>query len=250
MTDARTGTRTTIVTGVSRGLGAALFDRLHAAGDRLVGIGRRFNDRQRELAAAGDRVVLREADLARPATLPDADELAGLLAGADHAVLIHNAAVVEPIGAVGALPADRLAEAVTVNLTAPMLLTDAFLAAAPTDLPVTILFVSSGAAHRIIDGWSAYCATKRGGEAFFEAVAAQLADRPGARVASVNPGVMDTGMQAAIRAVARGGAWFPERERFLGLHQRGELPDPAQVAERIVTEHLAVHGVTPPVTRQ
>ncbi len=239
MTNARTATRTTIITGVSRGLGAALFDRLHTAGDRLVGLGRRFTDRQRELAStAPERVRLREADLTRPATLPDADELAGWVTDTDHAVLIHNAAVVEPIGAVGTLSSARLAEAVTVNLAAPMLLTNTFLAAVPAQTRVTILFISSGAAHRIIDGWSAYCATKRGGEAFFEAVAAQLADRPGARVVNVNPGVMDTDMQAVIREVARSGAWFPDRDRYLGLHERGELPHPGQVAERIIAEHL------------
>ena len=71
---------------------------------------------------------LHEANLAHAATLPTAAELADALADTGHAVLIHNAAVVAPIGAVGTLPPEQLADAVTVNLTAPMLLTNAFLA--------------------------------------------------------------------------------------------------------------------------
>ena len=205
----------------------------------MVGIGRSFTTAQLQLAEAEpNRVVLRQADLTQPTTLPAGAELTGLLAGTEHAVLIHNAAVVEPIGAVGTLLPEQLIDAVAVNLTAPMLLTNAFLAAAPVDLPVTILFISSGAAHRVIDGWSVYGSTKRGGEAFFEAIAAQLADRPGARVVNVNPGVMDTGMQAAIREAAASDAWFPDADRYVGLYERGELPAPDQVAERIIAEHL------------
>ena len=239
MSEQHTKVRTTILTGVSRGLGAALFDRLDAAGDRLIGLGRRFTSAQQQRAASDpERVMLRRADLAQPTTLPAAAERVEALAGTDHAVLIHHAAVVGPIGAVGSLPPEPLADAVTVNLTAPMLLTNAFLAAVPAEAAATVLFISSGAAHRIIGGWSVYSATKRGGEMFVEAVAAQLARRPRTRVTSVNPGVMDTDMQAALRDAAREGVWFPDADRYLALHEQGQLPHPDQVAARIIEEHL------------
>lgn len=227
--------RVSLITGVSRGLGAALCDQLYAAGDCVVGIGRSFTAAQRE--QAGERLVLRQAELSHPETLPAQTELAGLLAGATTAALIHNAAVVTPIGALGALPPAEVSSAVAVNLTAPMLLTNAFLGALPPELPATVLFVSSGAAHRPVAGWSVYGASKRGGEAFFEAVAEQVGDRP-VTVASVNPGVMDTGMQQAIREVAAGDDWFPEGDRFLSLHDHGDLPDPANVAAALIAEYL------------
>src|SRR5690606_6823056 len=197
----------------------------------------------RELAAAEpERVVLHRADLSDPTSLPDADWFRAVLADRGHATLIHNAALVEPIGAVGELPASLVAAAVTVNLTAPMLLTNAFLGGLPAGASGTILFLSSGAAHRRIDGWATYSATKRAGESFFDHVAAQLADRtPPVTVTSLNPGVMDTGMQAAIRRNA-GVSWFPDADQFVGLHQRGELPDPAEVARRLVAEHLSGAG--------
>lgn len=226
--------RTVVLTGVSRGLGAALFDQLALRGDRILALGRSFTGAQRALATAEpDRIRLRAAELAA-LEMPSAGELAAALNGADHAVLVHNAAAIEPIGAVGELPPERIAAAVTVNLTAPMLLTNAFLAALPDTARATVLFVSSGAAKRVVEGWSVYCATKAGGEMFFDALARQD-DR--LTVANVNPGVMDTGMQATIRDAA-GHAYFPDADRFLGLHRRGALADPAEVAAKIIEAHL------------
>jgi NAD(P)-dependent dehydrogenase (short-subunit alcohol dehydrogenase family) len=222
--------RTIVITGVSRGLGAALFDVLAGRGDRLLAIGRTFTAEQERLARAeSDRIRLLPADLADAARLPTAADLRPVLAGATEVVLIHNAAVVEPIGAVGTLPAAALAGAVAVNLTAPMLLTNALLGA--TAPAVRILFVSSGAARRPPAGWAVYSTTKRAAEVFFEALAAE---HPALAVVSVNPGMMDTGMQADIRAAS-----FPERARFVSRYEEGELPAPAAVARRIVAEHLS-----------
>src|SRR5690348_1643826 len=68
--------RCVVLTGVSRGLGAALFAELAGRGDRIFAIGRHFADEQRTLAAAEpDRITLHEADLADPGTLPDAGTL-------------------------------------------------------------------------------------------------------------------------------------------------------------------------------
>jgi NAD(P)-dependent dehydrogenase (short-subunit alcohol dehydrogenase family) len=238
--------RTAVITGVSRGLGAALFDQLHARGDRVVAIGRRFTAEQEELAVAEPhRVVLRTADLARPESAPRAPELREWLAGSTFVALVHNAATVQPIGAIGALPSAAVVAAVSANLTAPMLLSNAFLAALPDGVPATVLFLSSGAAHRVIGGWAVYGATKRGGEAFFEALADQVAAAgPGARVrvVSVNPGVMDTGMQASIRDAATRSDYFPEADRFLRLHRDGDLADPASVARALVSAHLSPSG--------
>jgi NAD(P)-dependent dehydrogenase (short-subunit alcohol dehydrogenase family) len=236
--------RSVVLTGVSRGLGAALFDHLADRGDRIFAIGRRFTEEQLALAAAEpNRITLDEAELADPTTLPLPDRLRDFLRGGgsqsgdDESVLIHNAGMVEPIGPIGELRDTAIVTAAGVNLIAPMLLTDAFMAARPERAATRVLFVSSGAAHRVIEGWSVYSATKRGAEMFFDALAVE---HPDVYVANVNPGVMDTGMQTAIR-----GAEFPDRERFVGLHERGELPDPAEVARRIIEEH-----VDRPITRE
>jgi benzil reductase ((S)-benzoin forming) len=220
--------RSVVLTGISRGLGAALFAELVGGGDRVYGIGRRFTDEQVALAAAEpSRIRLYQAELADPTTLSGD----GSPGGSDESVLIHNAGVVEPVGPIGQLPEAAVVTAVGVNLTAPMLLTNAFISARPlTGARTRVLFISSGAAHRVIDGWSVYSATKRGGEWFHGVLAAE---HPDVYVANINPGVMDTGMQDALRS-----ADFPDRDRFVGLHERGELPDPAAVARGIIDEHL------------
>jgi benzil reductase ((S)-benzoin forming) len=224
--------RSVVLTGVSRGLGAELFAQFVASGDRVLGIGQQFTPEQRLLSVTEpDRVRLLTADLSDPAEIPTAKVLADFLRVGD-AVLVNNAGVVDPIGPIGSLDPAATVDAVNVNLVAPMLLTNAFLEARRG--PVRILFISSGAAHRAVPGWGTYCATKAGAEMFFEVLESEVADDPTVGVARVDPGVMDTDMQAAVRA-----ADFPERERYAELHRRGQLPDPAAVARRIIAGNLS-----------
>jgi NAD(P)-dependent dehydrogenase (short-subunit alcohol dehydrogenase family) len=237
--------RSVIITGVSSGLGAALFDEFLASGDRLLALGRRFSDAQHAAERAEpQRVRLRQVDLAFPASLPAAAEIASFVHDATEVVVVHNAGVIEPVGAIGALPADEIERAVAVNLTAPMLLTNAVLGsgllragdAAPRT--ITVLYVSSGAAHRQIGGWSVYAATKRAGEAFVEALAAQHAGDSRIRAAVVQPGVVDTPMQQRLREYAAQDVYFPERDRFVALHQQGELVPPVDAARRVIADYL------------
>jgi NAD(P)-dependent dehydrogenase (short-subunit alcohol dehydrogenase family) len=230
--------RSVIVTGVSRGIGAALFDEFLAAGDRILALGRHFTPRQ-EAAQRSDpkRVRLRPVDLSYIASLPHAREFAPFVQDASQVVLVHNAAVVDPVGAIGTLVAGEIQHAVAVNLTAPLVLTNEVLAAAG-DRPVTVLYISTGATKRHLGGWAVYSATKLGAEFFTEALAEQVRDNPGVRVAVVQPGVVDTDMQARLRQHAASGVYFPDRESFVGLHERGELADPAAVARQILADHL------------
>lgn len=227
--------RSVIITGVSQGLGAALMDEVYRQGDRVVAVGRRFTAHQHALASADqDRVSLLEADLSDPAALPSVETLSTLLG--DRVAVVHNAGLIGPIGALGSLEPDRIAGTVAVNLLAPMLLTNTVLAACPGVQDLRILFVSSGAAYRVKEGLATYCATKAGGEMFFRALAAQVADDSRYDVRVVDPGIMDTGMQATIRSAPTG--YLPERPRYVDMYERGEIPGPGLVARRIVAEHL------------
>jgi benzil reductase ((S)-benzoin forming) len=237
--------RSVVLTGVSRGLGAALFDEFYAAGDRVLALGRRFTETQQAAARAEpERIRLRTTELTDPASLPDAAELAAFLDGGGSAevVVVHNAAVFEPFGPIGALSPEHVAATVAVNLTAPMLLTNALFARDPigreSRRPVTVLFLSSSAAHRISGGRSVYASTKRAGETFFASLDDERSPDPKVRVVIVDPGIMDTEMQVGVREHARADAYFPGRERFLERYERGELPSPPDVARKIIAEHL------------
>lgn len=229
--------RAVVLTGASRGLGAALFDLLYARGDRILALARTFSTAQARTAAGNaSRVVLRPADLASAGQVPDEAYLAAFIDRAPEVALIHNAATIEPIGAVGRLAAAQVTTAVGLNLLAPMLLTNAFLAAVgPGSRRVRILFITSGSARRAKPGTAAYCATKAGAEMFFETVAAELSADPRYTLVTVDPGAMDTDMQAVIRETT---SYFPDRQRLAERAAAGDLPDPATVARGIMEKHL------------
>jgi hypothetical protein len=93
-----------------------------------------------------------------------------------------------------------------------------------------ILHISSGAASSAYPGWSVYCASKAALDHHARAV--QLDAQAGVRICSLAPGVIDTDMQAQIRATPT--ERFPLRQRFVDLKRQGGLAAPADCAARIV----------------
>jgi len=63
----------------------------------------------------------------------------------------------------------------------------------------TIITVSSGAAHRALEGWSAYCASKAGAAMLTESAHLEGAAQ-GLRVMGLSPGTVATDMQHQIKA--------------------------------------------------
>ena len=84
-----------------------------------------------------------------------------------------------------------------------------------------------------------YGSTKRAGEMFFESLDDERSPDSKVRVVIVDPGIMDTDMQANVREHARQDLYFPGRERFVDRYDRGELPSPVEVARKIIAEHLS-----------
>lgn len=223
--------RLALISGGSRGLGAALSTRYRDAGWEVVAFSRS--------GKGAGHVAL---DLARP------DEAARALAGAlaplaerpwHEVVAINNAARLGPVGPLtGKGDLDILAN-IDLNVAGGIVfMTRVLRAFAAHDCEKTLVNISSGAAQRAFHGWSLYCAAKAGLERFVECVALeQRALAHPFRVVNISPGVVDTGMQAEIRG--SGDADFPDRERFVGLKEDGVLQAPADVAgviARIVAE--------------
>ncbi|VXB85134.1 Short-chain dehydrogenase/reductase SDR [Burkholderia sp. 8Y] len=220
-----------IVTGHTRGLGAALTDTLLSrdadvlaiSRQRNVGLAARYPGRLHE-------VELDLADLpALGAWLADG-ALGRFLAGAERALLINNAGMLAPVGPLADQDAGAVARAVSVNVAAPLMLAAAFAAASAHAADRRVLHVSSGAARNAYPGWSIYCATKAALDHHARAVA--LDDNGGLRICSVAPGVVDTDMQAEIRGTELGR--FPLRERFDALKREGHLATPEQSAGKLV----------------
>jgi NAD(P)-dependent dehydrogenase (short-subunit alcohol dehydrogenase family) len=93
-----------------------------------------------------------------------------------------------------------------------------------------ILHVSSGAARSAYPGWSVYCATKAALDHHARAVV--MDNMRALRICSLAPGVVDTDMQAELRAT--GLERFPIRERFDNLKRSGQLTSPEACAQRLV----------------
>lgn len=231
-------TSLTIVTGSSRGLGAALVAQLLQPGHALLGIARSHNTAlQAQADAAGAPLTQWTADLADPQ--PVAARLAQWLAGFDgaalaSATLVNNAGVVGLPATLGQVPAATLSLALRAGLEAPLLLTGAFLAATSGWAGVRkVLNISSGLGRRAMAGSAAYCAAKAGMDHFSRAVALEEAARPnGARIVSLAPGVIDTDMQAELRGADA--AAFPEQARFAALHAQGQLTSAADCARTLL----------------
>jgi len=185
--------RTIVITGASAGIGAAVARRFAAEGGRVV------------LAARGraalDRLVgeIEEAGgvaLAVPTDVSDLRAAQGLLDQAAQAfggidVLVNNAGA-QARGPVEHYSADELARVVTINLTAPIVLSRLALPYLRRSSAPAIVNVASLAGRVPLAHEAVYSATKFGLRTFSFALAEELAGT-GIKVAVVSPGPVDTG---------------------------------------------------------
>jgi len=154
-----------ILTGASRGLGAALARALLDAGVRLTTLARSHNDALAVYARVRGATLRQiQADLADPAAASKAAiaVCSALPTDAQRCWLINNAGTLAPVARTDALDDGlAMAAAFNLNVVAPMLLTARFLAATQK-LPAQrrVLNISSGAGRNPRAGWGVYCATK------------------------------------------------------------------------------------------
>lgn len=231
-------THLTIITGASRGLGAAMAVQLLNPQAHLICISRSSNERLPALAAqSGATLEQWSLDLADGASA--AQRLGQWLTDQpldrySHATLINNAGMIGTMVPLrNADPAD-LARALRVGLEAPMQLSAAFLGATRNWSGARkILNISSGLGRRGMASSSAYCAAKAGMDNFTRCVALDEAALPnGAKVCSLAPGVIDTSMQHQLRAADP--ALFPDRAMFEGLHTQGQLSSVDDAARQVL----------------
>ncbi|WP_176560424.1 SDR family NAD(P)-dependent oxidoreductase [Brevibacillus dissolubilis] len=227
-----------IITGISSGLGKALFDSFVDKDVQLIGISRRFLPYQEELAQSQpERVTLLKRDLQVEEQIPSAQDFAALLEGKEieELVFINNAAVISPIGPVGTFENAQITQATMINFIAPIQMINN-LVSLGEKTKLNILHISSGAAKRALGGWSLYCSTKAGAEMFVDVCKAQFENNPNIQIHSISPGVMDTQMQEYIRSSVTD--VFPERVYFVDLKEQGKVATPEMVAQKIVAEYI------------
>jgi NADP-dependent 3-hydroxy acid dehydrogenase YdfG len=183
-----------LVTGASRGIGAATARAL--AGSHDVLLGGRDTDALAELATAlpGARPW--------PVDLTDESSVADAVAGIDTLdVLVHSAGIAE-IGPLSATSVDVWRRTFDVNVIAVAELTRLLLPALRA-VKGRVILVNSGQGRRAAPGWGAYAASKFALSAFADVLRAEE-ETSGVRVTSVFPGRTDTDMQRGVRATEQG----------------------------------------------
>ncbi|MCU0903710.1 MAG: SDR family oxidoreductase [Tabrizicola sp.] len=185
--------KTALVTGGNRGIGLATVRALAEAGAAV-----HFTARSAANIAAAQRALGDIPATGHHANMTDRLAMATLL-GQGFDILVNNAAVIGPIGHILDVPAEDWAGSIDINLTSVFHATQRALAGMVARGGGTIVNISSGAAHRPQEGWSAYCASKAGLAMLTRSIHMEYGDK-GIRVFGFAPGVVDTDMQGAIRA--------------------------------------------------
>lgn len=190
--------RIALVTGASRGIGAATAQALAAAGAHVILVARKAADLEAvedAIHRAGGSATLAPLDLAEPDAIA---RLATAMAGRWRAldILVINAAILPALTPVWQIDQHDLTRALTLNVVATQALIAAFhpLLKASRDARVIGLTSSVGAAPRAY--WGGYGATKAAFDNLLDAYAQEVRGTSAIRVAVLDPGATRTAMRA------------------------------------------------------
>jgi 3-oxoacyl-[acyl-carrier protein] reductase len=214
--------RLAVVTGASRGIGAAIVRTLHRDGARVLGI---------DVPAAADALqrLVEEVDgerLSLDITSVDAPQriarkVAQVADGAD--ILVHNAGITRD-RRLANMTSERWAQVVDVNIGAQLRITEELLDHDLIRPNGRIVAVSSIAGIAGNPGQTNYATSKAAVIGSVEAFAALVRDR-GITVNAVAPGFIETSMTAPVPLLVKEAG-----RRLNSLHQGGQ---PVDVAETV-----------------
>ncbi len=218
--------RLAIITGGSKGLGLALCSQFRELDFRVLEFSR---GAPHDFSVHVD-LSLPEDSRARIASAIAAFDTEAL----SELVVINNAATLEPIGPTSKQLRPALLANLNTNFTAAILgLTEIIAKFQSAPCRKVVVNISSGAAQKGYAGWSLYCAAKAGMEGFIGALAVeQEAERYPFVPINIDPGVIDTEMQALIRSSTASD--FPDVDRFVRHKALGGLAAPATVAKAVL----------------
>jgi len=211
--------RTALVTGASRGIGAAIATVLARDGAEVVGLD--VPQASEELSRA--MAELGGDSLALDITAEDAPERIAERFADGVDVVVHNAGVTRD-RTIAKMPEERWAQLMEINLSSEERIDDALLDAGRLRPNGRIVCVSSMSGIAGNSGQTNYAASKAGVIGMVEALAPELAGR-GATINAVAPGFIETQMTAAMPIGPR------EAGRRLSSLSQGGLP--VDVAETI-----------------
>ena len=227
-------TKTALVTGGSRGIGAAIAKRLAREGARVVitygGNKEAAEAVVAEIAAAGGKASAIQADFRDQADVAAAiDSAAETLGGID--ILVHNAGVLE-LAPVGALTAEQYRKSFDVNVEAVFTGTTAAIPHIRDG--GRILIVGSINSHTMpMQGGAVYGATKAAVAGLARGWARDLGPR-NILVNVIQPGPVDTDMNPAD------GPFADYQRGFIALGRYGKAEEIANLAAFLASDEASL----------
>jgi NAD(P)-dependent dehydrogenase (short-subunit alcohol dehydrogenase family) len=238
-----------LITGAGRGLGRAAAIAMAREGAAAILVSRTLSDLEETAAvirAVGGECLIGRGDVSR------AQDVAAIVARSIDRfgkidILVNNAAVVGPVEPLSAMPADEWNQVIAINLSGVLVCSQAVLPGMITRKSGKLINVTSGLGEIVHPRFGPYSVAKAGLIHLTKILAAELAPS-GIQVNGLDPGVMDTRMQADVRS--RG----PERlgtevyNLLSGMAARGELKPPEAAARLAVflasgeADHLSGHN--------
>lgn len=198
MTDSKLEGRVALVTGASRGIGAATAEALAGAGAHVVLTARtadNLEEVEERIHAAGGTATIAPMDLTENESI---GRLAGAVAGRWPAldILVLNAAMLGTLSPVPQIDAREFSKVVTLNLLAPQAMIAAFDPLLRASAAGRLVAVTSSVGRKPRAYWGAYGASKAALEALVLSYAEEVAQLTEVRVAIVDPGATATVMRA------------------------------------------------------
>lgn len=223
-----------VVTGASRGLGAGLAERFAELGASL-GVCARHEPR----APRGAPSLTGAVDVTDAALVDRFAEAVSRSLGPID-LWVNNAGILGPVGPQRGHDAADVDAALRINVGGVANGTRAFTRRARAWPPArrVLVNVSSGAGRSPYEGWAVYGATKAAVDQYTRTVAIE---EPGVLCHAVAPGVVETAMQEAVRALDEEA--FPAVDRFRQIHAEARANSPAWVADHLAA--ILLGSLTP-----
>ncbi len=229
---------TVIVTGASRGLGAAAARQLGQRSANVVLMARSQEPLKmvaKECEQLGGKALAIAGDVSRAddcdQVIQEGVEWFGHIDG-----LVNNSGVIEPIGMISDTPASLWQLNWAINVLGPVMLIQKAL---PYLRPRNgrIINITSGAAESAIGGWGAYSAAKAAINKITQVLASE---EPAISVIALKPGIVDTDMQATIREKGRGHMAEQNYRWLSGLYEQKRMVPPEKPGLAIACLALAM----------
>lgn len=219
-----------IITGGSRGLGAALVKTYCEQDYKVISIARTRSNYEHE-----NLIAQIDFNLAR---IDHFDILEGRIFNAikglefKEVLLINNAAILGEMKHIQDCQNWNINDGIKVNVNAPLLLISMIIRRwIGQSVNIRIINISSGLAVHPMPGSTIYCTTKAGIEMMTKTIALEQKDNHRFKMVSISPGIIDTDMQSEIRQTKKED--LEAVDQFIAFKEQNLLVPPNVVAEKI-----------------